>query len=69
MESKYFEWNDFHSLILLWCNLATVINGCCLVFSYPSKDEKVKLASAIVTALPGLKDSVGVTGFVRYYHL
>jgi len=33
-------------------------------FSYPDKDDKLRLASAIVTAMPGLKDSAGITGFV-----
>jgi len=46
---------------------------CCVVCSYPSKDQKLKLASAIISALPGLKDSAGITGFVSvivsYYHI
>jgi hypothetical protein len=33
---------------------------------YPSKDEKNRLAKAIITDFPGLKDPDGITGHVEY---
>jgi len=41
----------------------TDIYRCC---SYPSKEQKAQLGSAVVSALPGLKDPAGITGYVSY---